>query len=463
MVTKRAIVGLGNSGRSVIQYFATYFKAEDYLSTVTAFDTRKEPPGIEKLHIDYPELNTVFGDLNGELLATQEQIILSPGVSIYEPAIQYAISAGVEVINDIELFARAIKGDADKAAVVAVTGSNGKSTVVTLLAKMGDAAGWSVRAGGNLGVPALDLLSNSAEKVDLYILELSSFQLETDLSLAPKAAVLLNISADHLDRYRDIDHYGEIKGRIYSNAETLVYPLDIDGDEIEKLVESGNIRAKRSPYGGSGKGQQYSIQEHSGNRWIFRGEERIIELDEVAMVGEHNYTNALAALSLGEAVNIPLNAMLTALKEFRGLEHRTELVAERGGVRWINDSKGTNVGATEAAILGLGEVGSKIVLIAGGQGKGADFTLLRALAQKFLRGVVLLGEDAQLISAALGGVVEEVMVDDMESAVARASKIAQIGDSVLLSPACASFDQFSGFEDRGNRFKDAVNAMEILA
>ena len=456
MVTKRAIVGLGNSGRSVIQYFATYFKAEDYLSTVTAFDTRKEPPGIEKLHIDYPELNTVFGDLNSELLATQEQIILSPGVSIYEPAIQYAISAGVEVINDIELFARAIKGDADKAAVVAVTGSNGKSTVVTLLAKMGDAAGWSVRAGGNLGVPALDLLSNSAEKVDLYILELSSFQLETDLSLAPKAAVLLNISADHLDRYRDIDHYGEIKGRIYSNAETLVYPLDIDGDEIEKLVESGNIRAKRSPYGGSGKGQQYSIQEHSGNRWIFRGEERIIELDEVAMVGEHNYTNALAALSLGEAVNIPLNAMLTALKEFRGLEHRTELIAE-------NDSKGTNVGATEAAILGLGEVGSKIVLIAGGQGKGADFTLLRALAQKFLRGVVLLGEDAQLISAALGGVVEEVMVDDMESAVARASKIAQIGDSVLLSPACASFDQFSGFEDRGNRFKNAVNAMEILA
>jgi UDP-N-acetylmuramoylalanine--D-glutamate ligase len=181
------------------------------------------------------------------------------------------------------------------------------------------------------------------------------------------------------------------------------------------------------------------------------------------MVGAHNYTNALAALSLGEAVDIPLNAMLAALKEFRGLEHRTELIAERDGVRWINDSKGTNVGATEAAILGLSEAGAKIVLIAGGQGKGADFTSLRSLAQKFLRGVVLLGEDAQLISAALDGVVEEVMVDSMESAVARASKMAQIGDSVLLSPACASFDQFLGFEDRGNRFKDAVNAMEIAA
>ncbi|HIJ22004.1 MAG: UDP-N-acetylmuramoyl-L-alanine--D-glutamate ligase [Gammaproteobacteria bacterium] len=443
------VLGLGKSGQSVVRYFS-----EHNIPCVVA-DTRAHPPGLEQIRREFPQLEIVLGPLEQTLLCSVAQIVLSPGISIDHPLLQQALEAGVEVVGDVELFARQAK-----APVVAITGSNGKSTVTTLVGEMANSAGLKVRVGGNLGTPALELLKH--EEPDLYVLELSSFQLESIQTLEPVAAVVLNISADHLDRYRSLQHYAQVKGQVYLRAVHWVYPAE--DEAVVALMESLAITPQPqqlSPYYSTTPvkpGWFGLCKDLSGAVWICQGEQPLIAVSELQIFGTHNVTNVVAAMTLAEAAGVPLAAMVAALQQFSGLPHRTEWVAESRGVRWINDSKGTNVGATEAAIKGLGRPDhlNKLVLIAGGQGKEADFSPLKVLVKDYVRSVILMGEDAKLIESALGGVTPVYHVATMEEAVVTANRIAEPGDTILLSPACASFDQFSGFEARGDAYKQAV-------
>lgn len=440
------VVGLGVSGQSVLRFLSRQGVS------LRAADTRSELPNIDQIQDEYPQLEIELGGLESAKLDSLDRIVLSPGVPQSHPSIQRATAAGVPVVGDIELFARAAK-----APVVAITGSNGKSTVTTLVAEMAEQAGLEVRAGGNLAPPALDLLQS--QEPDLYVLELSSFQLETTVSLAPIAAVVLNLSPDHMDRYPDFSTYAAAKGKIYSHAQQIVF--DPGQQLVTKLMEEYSFSGVAVAYRleEPEDSDEFGVRTHQGQAWIVRGEEQLLPVSELRLVGHHNLSNAIAALALGEAAGIPLQPMIDTLRRFGGLPHRTEWIAESNGVQWINDSKGTNVGATVAAIEGIGETlgeSGKLILIAGGQGKGGDFSPLQSLASSFLRAAVLMGEDAQEISRALDGVVDEHLVEDMDGAVAAARAVAQTGDVVLLSPACASFDQFSGFAARGEAFRDAV-------
>jgi len=443
---KTLVVGLGTSGQSVLRFLYRHGVP------LQAADTRHSPPQLSQLQSRYPNLEIVLGPLDEALLSSIERIILSPGVSQKHPAIQYAIRNGVEVIGDIELFARYAE-----APIIAITGSNGKSTVTTLVAEMALEAGLDVRFGGNLGQPALDLLGE--HEPDLYVLELSSFQLETTKTLAPVASVVLNITPDHMERYSDLQDYAETKGSIYHHASNLIY--DSDDVMVSGFIERQKGLSQLLSYriGPPDGADSYGIMQRGGESWICRGDDLLILTSALQIRGEHNYLNAMAALALGEAYGINVAPMVEALKKFHGLSHRTEWVANHNGVTWIDDSKGTNVGATEAAIKGLlpdsGGKG-KIVLIAGGQGKEADFSSLQRLAKESMRVVILMGEDAEAISRALDGVVSELFVEDMVGAVSAAERVAERDDIVLLSPACASFDQYSGFAERGDKFKAAL-------
>ncbi len=439
---KTLIVGLGKSGQAALHFLmACGVELE-------AVDTRTELSIIE-LQTVFSQLNIGLGPLDATQLIQFERIVLSPGISRWDPAIEEAAAAGVEVVGDVELFARLTQ-----APVVAVTGSNGKSTVTTLVAEMAAAAGQTVIAGGNLGIPVLEMLQQKIP--ELYVVELSSFQLETTESLKTVAATVLNISADHMDRYRDLDHYAEIKMKICREATVAVLPLE--DPWVESWLERSESRLQQMV--GFGLNQpaedQFGVCQNDGELWLCRGEAALLPVSEMKMVGQHGWRNALAALALGEAAGLPLESMLSALKRFTGLPHRTEWVTEQQGVRWINDSKGTNVGATEAAIAGLDDAAGEIVWIAGGQGKGGDFSPLRSLAERSVRSAILMGEDREQIAAAIEGVTVIHRVENMEEAVAVAANDAVAGDTVLLSPACASFDQFSGFEARGEAFRQAV-------
>lgn len=434
------VVGLGKSGQATIDFLMQHGVP------LQALDTRVAPPGLEALRQRYPELEITLGPLDSAQLSRFERMILSPGISYWDPAIVQAREAGVEVIGDVELF-----GWFCSAPVVAITGSNGKSTVTTLVAEMAKTAGWRVEAGGNLGKPAVQLLESAA--VDLYVVELSSFQLESTFTLAPAAAVVLNVSPDHMDRYRDLEHYSATKGGIYRHAAHRVYPED---SAVRPLLQQPTVvDAEDLPYGGAGARYQLEASA-TGELQITRAGEPLLPVSALRIAGSHNASNALAALTLGESVGIPLAAMVETLQQFAGLPHRTEWLTEQHGIRWINDSKGTNLGATLAAIEGLTTASGKIVLIAGGQGKGADFSPLRSVAAEALRGAVVMGEDAPLLETVLATVVPVQQVNDMGEAVAAAAAIAQAGDTILLSPACASFDQYPGFEARGEAFREAV-------
>jgi UDP-N-acetylmuramoylalanine--D-glutamate ligase len=372
---------------------------------------------------------------------------MSPGVALAEPAIAAAVRQGAEAVGDIELFARAAR-----APVVAITGANGKSTVTTLVGEMIRDAGFEARVGGNLGTPALDLLAET--QPDFYVLELSSFQLETTHSLNAAAAAVLNISPDHMDRYRDVKEYALAKQRIYRGDGVMV--INADDDCVAAMVEPGR---KVVRFGLSEpKQQDFGVREVQGKMCLAKGAEILLPASELRIKGLHNVANALAALALGEAAGAPMASMLDTLRRFAGLPHRTQWVGSRDGVSWYNDSKGTNVGATLAALQGMP---GKVVLIAGGLGKGQDFTPLKDAAAAKARAVVLLGQDASLIESALAKTVPVVHVRDMDEAVERAAHLAQEGDTVLLSPACASFDMFKGYDHRGEVFTAAVR--RILA
>lgn len=432
------VVGLGKTGLSCVRYLVRHGVS------VAVVDSRPEPPYLCALRDELPDVTVVTGGFDPALFTAAERLVVSPGVATADPRIRAAADRGAEVIGDIELFAREAT-----APVVAITGSNGKSTVTTMVGEMARRAGVRVAVGGNLGEPALDLLS---PEVELYVLELSSFQLETTRSLHAEAAVVLNVSSDHMDRYASLDDYARAKASVYLGAGTAVVNLD---DPVVRSMPGGRQRSGFTL--GPPRPGEFGVRELGARRWLCRGEQGLIAADELRIAGRHNLANALAAVALGTAVGLPLAAMLEVLRDFRGLAHRTRFVAEIGGVRWYNDSKGTNVGATVAALEGL-DAGdeSRTVLIAGGDCKGASFADLAAAAARCVRYAVLIGRDAGSIAAEFAGRVPLVHADDMADAVDKAAAAARPGDRVLLSPACASFDMFRNFEHRGEVFESLV-------
>jgi UDP-N-acetylmuramoylalanine--D-glutamate ligase len=382
------------------------------------------------------------------MCAHATQLVLSPGVALQDPVIETAMRRGAKVLGDIELFARDL-GVGERHPVVAITGTNGKSTVTTLVGEMAERAGLSVKVGGNLGIPALDLLEGSTP--NLYVLELSSFQLESTRSLQPLAATVLNLSPDHMDRYPALADYAGAKARIFRGAGTMV--LNLEDPWVAAMAESGRrtLGFRLGPPGSD----EFGLVEVGGEQWLARGRERLMPVSALLVTGLHNVANVLAALALGTAVDLPIEAMVAALRKFRGLSHRCEWVAETDGVDWYNDSKGTNVGAACAAIRGLG-ASRPLVLIAGGDGKGADFGALAEAAAGAVRAAVVLGRDGPRVARALGRLMPVVAAQDMPDAVARAAELAQRGDAVLLSPACASLDMFRDYADRGRVYAAAV-------
>lgn len=440
------IVGLGKSGLST----ARALKALGM--TFAVADSRAEPPGLAALRAECPDAPFHLGGFDPAVFASAARLLVSPGVSVKTPVIAEAAARGVPVDGDIEWLAQWTT-----VPIAAITGSNGKSTVTTLLGLMAERSGVQAAVGGNLGTPALELWlqtegARREATPDVYVLELSSFQLETTHSLNARVATVLNISPDHMDRYDRLEEYIAAKQRIFRGHGVMV--VNADDPVVMRMVEPGRevLRFTLEEPGES----DFGLWREGGETWLGRGRERWIAAAELKISGDHNLANALAALAMGHALGLPQAGMLAALREFTGLAHRTTLVRERAGVRWFDDSKGTNVGATVAAVRGLP---GSVVLIAGGDGKSQDFTPLRAALMDKARAVVLIGRDAPLIAAALGDRIPWHSAADLAQAVARAAELAQAGDSVLLSPACASFDMFSGYEERGAVFAAAVRGL----
>ncbi len=420
------IIGLGLTGLSCVDFFIARGV------TPRVMDTRINPPGLDQL----PEsVEQHVGDLNQEWLLDADLIVVSPGMALAHPALSEAAEAGVEIIGDIELFCRE-----NQAPVVAITGSNGKSTVTTLVGEMAKAAGWSVGGGGNIGVPALTLLKQDNQ---LTVLELSSFQLETTHSLRASAATILNVTEDHTDRYPlGLQQYRAAKLRVYENAKVCVVNAD---DALTMPVRGADSRCISF---GVDVGD-YHLNKQQGEIWLRVRGEKVLNTREMKLSGRHNYTNALAALALADAVGIPRASSLKALTTFSGLPHRFQLVLERHGVRWINDSKATNVGSTEAALDGL-QVDGTLHLLLGGDGKSADFSGLTHFLQGDRIKVYCFGRDGGQLAALRPDVSQ--LTETMAQAMALVAKVVLPGDRVLLSPACASLDQFRSFEHRGNEF-----------
>ena len=434
------IVGMGRTGLSV----ARHLQRCGYGIAVT--DSREAPPELAGVKALGAAVVTRTGGFDARLLEKADIVVTSPGVPLDDPFFVQARARGLDIVGDIELFARA----AD-APVVGITGPNGKSTVTTLLGRMAERAGVRVRVGGNLGQPALDLLDRGP--VDLYVLELSSFQLDTTHSLKLKAAVVLNVSADHMDRYATLDAYASSKARIYAGSETAV--VNADEPEVVKMPRAGQ---RVISFSLRDAGADFGIVTPPGDGapWLARRGAALLPLAALRIPGRHNAANALATLALGDALRLPLTPMLDELREFTGLPHRAQWVAEIRGVRYINDSKGTNVGATLAAVGGMA---GPLIVIGGGDGKGQDFTPLAAAFRGKVRVAVLLGRDAGLIETALAGVCHTARVATMEDAVQAAARFAQPGDTVLLSPACSSLDMYRDYAQRGAVFAAAVGAL----
>ena len=437
------VVGLGKTGASCLRYLAKRG------IPVRATDSRRAPPGLAELGGLARSVDLRLGGFDLSLLDGATQLLMSPGVALEEPIARLARERGIEVLGDVELFARHVQ-----APVIGITGTNGKSTVTSLVARMAAAAGRRVLAGGNLGTPALDLLEQPVP--DLYVLELSSFQLETTSSLHLQAAVVLNVTADHLDRYPSVAAYARAKSRIFAKAATVVLNAD------DPLVS-----AMRAPYGPEGQTRTvtFSIERadadftllRSGARTqLARRGEPVLDLKRMKITGLHNAANALAALALGEAAHLPMPAMIAALESFPGLPHRSEWIADISSVRFVDDSKGTNVGATIAAVAGMP---GPLVMIAGGLAKGQDFTPLAQAFRGKVRHAVLIGKDAAALAAALQGVCPIETAATMQEAVSAAARAARAGDTVLLSPACASFDMFRDYGHRGDAFAAAVREL----
>ncbi|VEI57188.1 UDP-N-acetylmuramoylalanine--D-glutamate ligase [Pasteurella multocida] len=416
------VIGLGKTGLSCVDFLLAK------QANVCVIDTRKNPAGADKLPTNVPLHK---GSLNQDWLLDSDLIVVSPGIAIKTPEIQTALSAGVKVIGDIELFCR----EASKP-IIAITGSNGKSTVTTLVYEMAKAAGLKVGMGGNIGIPALSLLE---QNYDLYVLELSSFQLETTYSLKATSATVLNVTEDHMDRYIDLEDYRQAKLRIYHNAKTAIVNTEDPLTTIDSLKSAVSFGEENS---------DYWLKTENGKQYFMAKNEMILPCDEIKLVGRHNYMNVLAAIALAQAANVSLEGIRTALREFSGLDHRFQLAHFANGVYWINDSKATNVGSTVAALTGL-QVAGHLHLLLGGDGKEADFSELSTLIQQPHIYCYCFGKDgAQLAKLSQ----QSQLFDTMEQAINALRPNLKEGDMVLLSPACASLDQFTSFEQRGDEF-----------
>ena len=433
--SKLLVVGLGITGVSVARFLHK-------LGLVFAIIDSRDNPPMDEFFQQTPDIPVFTGGFDEAAFKVATHLIVSPGVSLHEKSIVKALANGATIISDIDLFACSVT-----APIIAITGSNGKSTVTTMLGDMTAAAGKRVAIGGNLGKPALDLLEDDAE---LYVLELSSFQLERTSVLNAAAATVLNISADHLDRHADLADYAKEKQSIYHGDGVIV--INADDTLVKAMQESGrqilsfSIKDKADFYLAYQGETEYLMYETSP----------LMPLHELPLEGRHNAANALAALALGVAVGLDIPAMCSALKTFRGLNHRMQKVAQLHGITWVNDSKATNIGACVAALEGYNR---KVILIAGGDAKGADMAELTPAIKEKTKSVVLMGKDADLIEKAIAGCVPVHRAENMVQAVQIAASLASEGDSVLLSPACASLDQYKNYQDRGNQFALAVLAL----
>lgn len=431
----KVVIGLGITGLSCIDYFVRQGQR------VIAMDTAEHPAGYEKLKAKHPQIPCFLGSLNPERLQQADEIILSPGVPPEQPLLAECKKRGIPLVGDIELLARST----DKP-IYAITGSNGKSTVTTWIGEMAKAAGRNMAVAGNIGTPVLDI-----QQSDGYILELSSFQLETTDSLQAKSAVLLNLSPDHLDRHKTCEAYLAAKQRIYQNCENPL--VNLDAPEVWQSLSLKNTRSF-SLY----QKADYCIDQS----FLTSHGERLLSVNDLCLQGEHNWSNALVALAMGEVMGLPRETLLTVLRQFSGLPHRCQWVRNINGVTWYNDSKGTNTGATETAINSIAKITpERLILLAGGQGKGTDFSELQSCVKRHVSDVILFGQDAALMEQALKKIAHVIRVDSLQAAVELAHQRAKSGDSVLLSPACASFDMFVGYEDRGKQFMNLVNALSL--
>jgi UDP-N-acetylmuramoylalanine--D-glutamate ligase len=437
----KVVVGLGQTGLSCARYLAS--RNESF----KVIDTRPNPPGLQQLQSECPGVELELGEFREETLMNAVQLIVSPGVNQQTPAIRKAVASGVHVTGDVDMFARQVQ-----APMIAITGSNAKSTVTSLVGEMARAEGLNVAVAGNIGLPVLDLLQETP--ANLYVLELSSFQLETTTNLGAEVATVLNLSLDHMDRYASMEAYRNAKQRIFQKCRQAVINAD---DSMSRADLPSTIRQWHFSLA-ENSASEFSVLTRDNKQYLGFNSDILMPVSELKIAGSHNVANALAALALGHAAGLSMAAMLSALKSFRGLPHRCQWVAEKNGVNWFNDSKGTNVGACIAAIEGLGGKG-KLILLAGGQGKGADFSALTEPLSTHARLAILFGEDAGLINEAVKNAIMTLTVSSMEEAVQLANSKADAGDIVLLSPACASFDMFSNYEERGEVFMHCVEEL----
>ncbi len=439
---KSIVIGLGKTGQSIVDYYMSRGRP------LLAMDSGLDEQQAEQLRQKYPDLPLSLGEFDEGLLSGAEEILISPGVPLSTPAIQAALARGVRVTSDVEIFCQEISSP-----VLAVTGSNGKSTVATLLAQMIEDAGHKVALAGNIGLPVLQLLSE--DEPDFYVLELSSFQLEILQSLNARAAVVLNVSEDHMDRYASFEDYCKAKHQVYRGDGTMV--INLDDASVRDMLERDRLV---TGFTLSRPGEEsLGIVAEDNQHYICLGTEKLLDVSLLRVKGAHNVANCLAALAMGRVIELPMQSMLATLRNFKGLPHRCQWLAKVDGVDWYNDSKGTNVGATCAAIKGL-EGPGKMVLIAGGDGKGADFSGLKDVVRERVSSVILIGRDARRLEQVLSGVCDCFFALDMKSAVKTAAGITRAGDRVLLSPACASQDMFRDYQHRGEEFTSAVNSLE---
>ena len=431
--SKVLVVGLGKTGFSVAKFL------HQQAIPFAVIDSRDKPPLNDALLEEYPDTPVFTGGFDKAAFEVATHLVVSPGVSLQEESIQKSVLSGVRLVSDIDLFACSTR-----APVVAITGSNGKSTVTTMLGAMGNASGVKTAIGGNLGIPALDLLD---ETVELYVIELSSFQLERTSVLNATVATVLNVSADHMDRHDGIEGYAREKQNVFSGNGMMV--VNEDDPAVKAMVEMGREILRFSVHESVG----FHLEKYLGEMWLMNENQALMPQADLPLEGLHNVANALAALAIGTAVNLKMEAMCNALRQFKGLSHRMQRVAKLNGVTWINDSKATNVGACIAALEGYQR---KVTLIAGGDAKGADMKELIPVVSEKTKCVVLVGKDADKIDTAINGCVPSYRASSMKEAVQIAAKLAEDGDSVLLSPACASIDQYKSYQERGDKFTAAV-------
>lgn len=444
------VVGLGDTGLSAVRWLSSRG------ARITVADTREHPPQHTVLVRDFPDIKLRYGPLTDQTFLDADVLVTSPGIPLSQPAIANFRQRGGEVIGDIELLARALAGKNGK--IIAVTGTNGKSTVVSLVGHLCQMAGLNTVVAGNIGLPVLEALLACERKnqyPDVWVLELSSFQLETTRSLNATVSTVLNISEDHLDRYNDLLDYAHSKTAIFNGNGIQV--LNYDDTLVRAMARAG----RQLKWFSLSSETEYGLTVQEGKHWLSIAGEPLIDLTHIKLYGLHNAANALAAMALAEAIGLGRSTLLTGLASYRGLPHRVEFIEEINGITYINDSKGTNVGATQAALIGTTR---PVVLIAGGDAKGQDFNALREVCRQKTRGVVLIGRDAALIHKALEQLpLPVIFCATLEEAVQEATLMAKPGDIVLLSPACASYDMFKDYQHRASVFNDSVRRMKLGA